>query len=158
MMDQPDDKLDFDPAEFGEAFTGPTTADSDAALFQTFTAQTLRDLATLKANDARLHALVVDWLRKAVDRDKIIAARLVDPATLSRNAEAGARQGAAALAAQLRQLVTDEDARRAAHANRIVQDERARRAHDDRRVTHARILAAIGGAAALLITGAGWLG
>ena len=154
----PDDKLDFDPAEFGEAFTGPTTADSDAALFQTFTTQTLRDLATLKANDARLHAVIVDWLRKAVERDKVIAARLVDPAILSRNAETGARQGAAAIANEVHQLVVDEDARRAAHANRIVQDERARRAHDDRRVTYARTLAAIGGAAALLVTGAGWLG
>lgn len=154
----PDDKLDFDPAEFGEAFTGPTSADSDAAHFQTFTAQTLRDLATLKANDARLHAAVVDWLRKAVDRDKVIAARLIDPADLARHAKAGAEQGATALAAQLRQLVTDEDARRAAHANRIAQDDRARRAHDDRRVTYARTLAGIGAAAALLVAGAGWLG
>jgi hypothetical protein len=158
MMNQPDDTLDFDPAEFGDAFAGPTTADSDAAHFQTFTAQTLRDLATLKANDARLHAVVVDWLRKAVDRDKVIAARLVDPADLARHAETGARQGAAPLAAQLRQLVTDEDARRAAHANRIAEGDRARRAHDDHRVTQARALAAIGGAAALLVVGAGWLG
>lgn len=154
----PDDKLDFDPAEFGEAFTGPNSADSDAAHFQTFTAQTLRDLATLKANDARLHAAVVDWLRKAVDRDKVIAARLVDPTDLARHAKAGAELGATALTAQLRQLVTDEDARRAAHANRIAQDDRARRAHDDRRVTYARTLAAIGTAAALLVAGAGWLG
>ncbi|WP_375404631.1 hypothetical protein [uncultured Sphingomonas sp.] len=154
----PGDKLDFDPAEFGEAFTGPTSADSDAAHFQNFTARTLRDLATLKANDAQLHAVVVDWLRKAVDRDKVIAARLVDPADLARHAEAGARQGAAALAVQLRQLVTDEDARRAAHATRIVHDDHARHLHDGRRVTHARILAAIGGAAALLVAGAGWLG
>jgi hypothetical protein len=154
----PDDKLDFDPAEFGEAFTGPTTADSDAAHFQNFTAQTLRDLATLKANDARLHAVIVDWLRKAVDRDKIIAARLVDPAALSRSAEAGARQGAGAVASEVRQLIVDEDARRTTHANRIAEGDRARRAYDGRRVTHARILAAIGGAAALLVAGAGWLG
>lgn len=154
----PGDKLDFDPAEFGEAFTGPTTADSDAALFQTFTTQTLRDLATLKANDARLHAVIVDWLRKAVERDKVIAARLVDPAILSRDAETGARTGAAAIADELRKVIAGEDTRRATHANRIIEDERARRVYDDSRVGYARTLAAIGGAAALLVIGAGWLG
>lgn len=152
------DKLDFDPAEFGEAFTGPTTADSDAALYQTFTTQTLRDLATLKANDARLHAIIVDWLRKAIERDKVIAARLVDPAILSRNAETGARLGAAAIADELHKVIASEDARRTAHASRVVEDERARRAYDDSRISYARTLAAIGGAAALLVIGAGWLG
>lgn len=76
-------------------------------------------------------------------RDKAIAARLIDPDTLARHGEAGARQGAReALASTVtemrRQLAADADARELL-SRQIANDHADRRAHEVRTRQHDRL-------------------
>lgn len=147
----------FDPAEFDMPTDPPPSAAgrargaADAAQAHSFFSHldtniqhilagfgTLRDLVTdVRASLADAAARDAQRAEDEEARDKVIAARLVDPAVLAARAEAGARHGAAdGLAGAGETLRRRIDADTAAHAalnDRLAADAADRRAHELRR-------------------------
>ena len=153
-------KLDFNPDAFGtmDAFAAPDAVDTDTAELQRFMTRTLHGLATIEANGIKLSANLADWLAKAVERDKVIATRLIDPNQLAAHAAAGAKLATETMLGTFRDENAAEAAERKALVARLDADSRARQALRDRQVRDARIAAGIGAAAALLVVAAGWVG
>ena len=155
----------FDPAEFGDAFTGPSPDASEAAHSRAAAEQMLSDLALVKAGNARLEALMLDGQRTAAERDLAIAKRVIDPQDVARFAFSGARKGAEELGVRLDQDRTerrDHAGAMAEHHRRLLADSDARKAFDGRVVARARRTAGIVAAVSLLLpvaAGTGfWLG
>ena len=147
----------FDPAEFDMPPDPPPSAanlardTADVAQAQSFFSHldtnihrilavlgSFRDLVTdVRASVADAAARDAQRAEDEEARDKVIAARLVDPAVLVARAEAGARHGAAdGLAGAGEALQRRIDADTAAHAtlnDRLAADTADRRAHELRR-------------------------
>ncbi|TCP82179.1 hypothetical protein C8J42_1237 [Sphingomonas sp. PP-CE-1A-559] len=147
----------FDPAEFDMPPDPPPSAanlardTADVAQAQSFFSHldtnihrilavlgSFRDLVTdVRASVADAAARDAQRAEDEEARDKVIAARLVDPAVLVARAEAGARHGAADGLAEageaLRRRIDADSAANAALNDRLAADAADRRAHELRR-------------------------